>query len=216
MIALPSSVTPCVGVWIETTKIEFINLYKSVTPCVGVWIETKNAIYYDFKNEVTPCVGVWIETKTNSTRRLPYVVTPCVGVWIETNMLPIDIHGEFVTPCVGVWIETSVTVTLLSCKRSHPAWVCGLKQVFRHLYCFARRHTLRGCVDWNTLRFRMLALVSVTPCVGVWIETSNRSTIVIASRVTPCVGVWIETFQRWRYSVARMSHPAWVCGLKHQ
>ena len=30
---------------------------------------------------------------------------------------------------------------------SHPAWVCGLKQVFRHLYCFARRHTLRGCVD---------------------------------------------------------------------
>ena len=21
---------------------------------------------------------------------------------------------------------------------SHPAWVCGLKQVFRHLYCFAR------------------------------------------------------------------------------
>ena len=163
-------------------------------------------------------MGVWIETTSRSQLWHKYSVTPCVGVWIETFLTnPLKLPND-VTPCVGVWIEKTpfFLINFFNQFKSHPAWVCGLKQVFRHLYCFARRHTLRGCVDWNTLRFRMLALVSVTPCVGVWIETSNRSTIVIASRVTPCVGVWIETFQRWRYSVARMSHPAWVCGLKHQ
>ena len=56
---------------------------------------------------------------------------------------------------------------------SHPAWVCGLKH---------------GLISKSARRSK-----NVTPCVGVWIETSNRSTIVIASRVTPCVGVWIET-----------------------
>ena len=33
-------VTPCVGVWIETTPEEFQNSWDHVTPCVGVWIET--------------------------------------------------------------------------------------------------------------------------------------------------------------------------------
>ena len=38
--------------------------------------------------------------------------------------------------------------------------------------------------------------------------------IINISLVTPCVGVWIETFITNRYNGARMSHPAWVCGLK--
>ena len=46
----------------------------------------------------------------------------------------------------------------------------------------------------------MINIIRVTPCVGVWIETNNRSTIVIASRVTPCVGVWIETNPREKTS----------------
>ena len=53
---------------------------------------------------------------------------------------------------------------------SHPAWVCGLKL------------------------FLSLRLMLLT--------------------VTPCVGVWIETFITNKYTGARMSHPAWVCGLK--
>ena len=32
--------------------------------------------------------------------------------------------------------------------------------------------------------------------------------------VTPCVGVWIETCTCWILSSVRVSHPAWVCGLK--
>ena len=55
---------------------------------------------------------------------------------------------------------------------SHPAWVCGLK------------HT-----GLNTHRRRNI----VTPCVGVWIETTSWFDNTPGTLVTPCVGVWIET-----------------------
>ena len=32
--------------------------------------------------------------------------------------------------------------------------------------------------------------------------------------VTPCVGVWIETSQNKTNEASKESHPAWVCGLK--
>ena len=54
-------------------------------------------------------------------------------------------------------------------------------------------HTLRGCVDWN----HKVAL-------------RNSS-----EEVTPFVGVWIETFQGRFWDDTDMSHPSWVCGLKH-
>ena len=55
-------VTPCVGVWIETTKGKPTSSEVSVTPCVGVWIETYETLHFYAVGEVTPCVGVWIET----------------------------------------------------------------------------------------------------------------------------------------------------------
>ena len=78
----------------------------TVTPCVGVWIETKNLIgqhqYYD----VTPCVGVWIETqnKTNQTSIDSHTLRGCVDWNIKGQTLS-NLYA--VTPCVGVWIETS-------------------------------------------------------------------------------------------------------------
>ena len=30
---------------------------------------------------------------------------------------------------------------------SHPAWVCGLKQIYLYVRMLQYRHTLRGCVD---------------------------------------------------------------------
>ena len=33
--------------------------------------------------------------------------------------------------------------------------------------------------------------------------------------VTPCMGVWIETYRGRRYRQVIPSHPVWVCGLKH-
>ena len=72
---------------------------------------------------------------------------------------------------MGVWIETSPEVCLLTVKRSHPAWVCGLK----------------------LSRVKVSYVLFVTPCVGVWIETSKVMQLDSYKDVTPCVGVWIET-----------------------
>ena len=82
------------------------------------------------------------------------IVTPCVGVWIETYQEISDQLSIPVTPCVGVWIET---VTLFSYK---TPFTC---------------HTLRGCVDWNTVDVNTSLISLVTPCVGVWIETAPQS-----------------------------------------
>ena len=56
------SVTPHVGVWIETTLIPLASIQSRVTPHVGVWIETLCSIYLLNFSSVTPHVGVWIET----------------------------------------------------------------------------------------------------------------------------------------------------------
>ena len=51
---------------------------------------------------------------------------------------------------------------------------------------------------------------------GVWIETLYRNDYGFAVSVTPCVGVWIETLiHYWTLPACQASHPAWVCGLKH-
>ena len=102
----------------------------------------------------------------------------------------------------------------------------------------AERHTLRGCVDWNTCAVNMCLWdksshpswvcglkpsgnaedeydFSVTPFVGVWIETWDSAQTSLLYWVTPFVGVWIETWSQGttRWSVPE-SHPSWVCGLK--
>ena len=49
------------GVWIETNSQSYKKMEQSVTPHVGVWIETER--FVPFLNIcVTPHVGVWIET----------------------------------------------------------------------------------------------------------------------------------------------------------
>ena len=55
---------------------------------------------------------------------------------------------------------------------SHPAWVCGLKH---------QNGKSKSSSD------------TVTPCVGVWIETLRAFISSSRHEVTPCVGVWIET-----------------------
>ena len=51
---------------------------------------------------------------------------------------------------MGVWIETGDRRETGCRRKSHPVWVCGLKQV---------------AVDRTT------EADEVTPCMGVWIET---------------------------------------------
>ena len=49
---------------------------------------------------------------------------------------------------------------------------------------------------------------------GVWIETPDGRLIEALYTVTPCVGVWIETSGSIDEEFNAESHPAWVCGLK--
>ena len=76
---------------------------------------------------------------------------------------------------------------------SHPTWVCGLKL-----------ENLDELTD----------TVSVTPYVGVWIETDKMMSLKTQMNVTPYVGVWIETFAITGKLGLTTSHPTWVCGLK--
>ena len=55
---------------------------------------------------------------------------------------------------------------------------------------------------------------SVTPHVGVWIETKSYSFSTSFPLVTPHVGVWIETFWYIGINVYLWSLPMWECGLK--
>ena len=232
------SVTPFVGVWIET-EWKYVHWYKPVshpswvcglkpsgcrkvvppllvTPFVGVWIETPLVFISIRIPRVTPFVGVWIETSLERYDCTLVCVTPFVGVWIET-LYKVDapLWGS-VTPFVGVWIETqNHWVYQKTDAESHPSWVCGLKQDWCFWLCYSwshtlrgcvdwnsiprsitisiRRHTLRGCVDWNSRLSLSSPLWSVTPFVGVWIETSTWWRKAYQDTVTPFVGVWIET-----------------------
>ena len=74
---------------------------------------------------------------------------------------------------MGVWIETAVARAVSHpLRKSHPAWVCGLKP-------------------------------------------SKGSDEYPGNTVTPCVGVWIETIITCCFIITMQSHPAWVCGLKY-
>ena len=76
---------------------------------------------------------------------------------------------------------------------SHPAWVCGLKLKKRH-YVITINGSHPAWVCGLKLRWVLLLL---------WIRL-----------VTPCVGVWIETSRCSSNAKENRSHPAWVCGLK--
>ena len=75
---------------------------------------------------------------------------------------------------------------------SHPAWVCGLKHSdYEDAIGISGSHPAWVCGLKRLLRIGIMVHV-VTPCVGVWIETT----------------LWVST------DPCISSHPAWVCGLK--
>ena len=123
------------------------------------------------------------------------LVTPCVGVWIETSKIRIGAELDIVTPCVGVWIETQTCLAVICYHRSHPAWVCGLKPVESTNHLSRKEsHPAWVCgLKLPILSAPLTSALTVTPCVGVWIETLNSIDVRSSTLVTPCVGVWIET-----------------------
>ena len=120
------TVTPCVGVWIETLlKRENLSWAGSHTlrGCVDwnagilswkkgtmrshpAWVcglKPARRMRAQQRSCVTPCVGVWIETVAKWLNDDVLNVTPCVGVWIETPSTTWRRYLHMVTPCVGVY-----------------------------------------------------------------------------------------------------------------
>ena len=145
-------------------------------------------------------------------------VTPCVGVWIETPSGPSNGTNKGVTPCVGVWIETLILVLQIKTSvKSHPAWVCGLKQygsIFRTTICMSHPAWVCGLkhVDIFTIIHHLQQSHPAWVCglkqvhdhwrIVCWNGHTLRGcvdwnhykkTSYPFRRVTPCVGVWIET-----------------------
>ena len=100
------TVTPFVGVWIETVIRKTRPDRYFVTPFVGVWIETGNLSIIALRNAVTPFVGVWIETKNDRKHRCIYQSHPS---WV-------------------CGLKLSPGCTIAQGEGSHPSWVCGLKR----------------------------------------------------------------------------------------
>mgnify|MGYP006981461662 CR=1 FL=1 len=102
---------------------------QNVTPFVGVWIETIWLMIALMLITVTPFVGVWIETPIARKLMTQRLVTPFVGVWIETHFGKFYINsilGHTLRGCVD-WNRGIIT-TITEQIKSHPSWVCGLKQ----------------------------------------------------------------------------------------
>ena len=76
---------------------------------------------------------------------------------------------------------------------SHPAWVCGLKQILG---------------SYETLHFY------VTPCVGVWIETALPCLYTSVCMSHPAWVCGLKLGLLLLMVGMFWSHPAWVCGLK--
>ena len=140
------------GVWIETLLMPLRLIWLSVTPCMGVWIETRTLRRFRlgvWGHTLYGCVD-WNPSEFEKAQK-PHV-TPCMGVWIETGPMAQPLSRWKVTPCMGVWIETTSSASLRSSARSHPVWVCGLKQLIQMSLQQVVSHTLYGCVDWNRYR----------------------------------------------------------------
>ena len=91
---------------------------------------------------------------------------------------------------MGVWIETDGDYKSQIKARSHPVWVCGLKQLTVYL------------INMGFI---------VTPCMGVWIETADSPKFDLAKIVTPCMGVWIETRLAVRCDSVSACHTLYGC-----
>ena len=96
-------------------------------------------------------------------------------------------------------------------------WECGLKLTCK----FRISHLKVSLLMWECgLKHRDSRLQresqTVTPYVGVWIETQKTNWKTINWKVTPYVGVWIETVFNRPIKRVTQSLLMWECGLKHR
>ena len=169
-----SSVTPCMGVWIETTS-EALVLPRSwshtLYGCVdwnSIWLiwlmRTSSHTLYG-------CVDWNIWTSKIIVQAICHTLYGCVD-WncaldnlavVDSASHPVWVCGlklddaesfgmkKDVTPCMGVWIETCCTILQMNGCHRHTLYGCVDWNCFlTRSVCSANRHTLYGCVDWNS------------------------------------------------------------------
>ena len=146
-----SEVTPCVGVWIETSILILLHLRMMSHPAwvCGLKLRCGRIWSSAFRHTLRGCVD-W-NNVIGKRKCGEWIVTPCVGVWIETLRLPMVYtmsRSHTLRGCVD-WNIIGI-IDWWTSDLSHPAWVCGLK---------LNRYVL------------IKQVTDVTPCVGVWIET---------------------------------------------
>ena len=229
-----TAVTPCMGVWIETEQTKKVAARLSSHP---VWVcglkhqrlghkraGNSHTLYgcvdWNFRNTgkdlAQSCHTLYgcVDWNIDKYKTQPWqLVTPCMGVWIETLNVTnlVRLHTSHPVWVCGLKQRTGESVD--SKLQSHPVWVCGLKHFILINNSLWMRHTLYGCVDWNTVSWMVIFIVLVTPCMGVWIETLQYNYYARNPKVTPCMGVWIETLSSmgwWREILVTPCMGVWI------
>ena len=117
---------------------------------------------------------------------------------------------------MGVWIETQKIIMNWK-PHSHTLYGCVDWNLNAYPDVSAEwRHTLYGCVDWNYKDENIADFVTVTPCMGVWIETRLPYTGVALPWSHPVWVCGLKQRERRRGGERTESHPVWVCGLKRE
>ena len=161
---------------------------------MGVWIETKAYVNTLHNRGVTPFVGVWIETSKANMVESDFCVTPFVGVWIETEISPCFCLRRKSHPSWVCGLKQRKLAHKYKINASHPSWVCGLKHyVVNHTDFANQSHPSWVCGLKLLVPHTFIKSIIVTPFVGVWIETKATGKEQNNTGVTPFVGVWIET-----------------------
>ena len=91
---------------------------------------------------------------------------------------------------MGVWIETRDEFPIRQDQRHTLRGCVDWNTLSRFCMTILWCHTLRGCVDWNNRIIIRNESLKVTPYVGVWIETSMAQYSAISKMVTSCVGIY--------------------------
>ena len=144
-------------------------------------------------------------------------VTPFVGVWIETIRWLKSQPSTAVTPFVGVWIETADETNGLPPHRGHTLRGCVDWNSILVLKSFPKPcHTLRGCVDWNC---QIISAISYSLLSHpLWVCGLKHWNQDRADRWHVSHPSWVCGLKRKAHEELQRqgrSHPSWVCGLKH-
>ena len=167
------SVTPFVGVWIETNLMSsIIGSGKKSHPS---WVCGLKPPRKWWRTSLRKSHPSWVcglkhyQALQEEVIILCHTLRGCVD-WNDKKIIINSAEeGHTLRGCVDWNFPNMPCIAQRS--RSHPSWVCGLKQRWCTRDLLRWRHTLRGCVDWNLYVPFWLCSPYVTPFVGVWIET---------------------------------------------